>query len=626
MVASQDWRSDVGLLAALRLGVTNDFGPRQEPSTEALGWLIGLKDTDAPADLSAGDDGDASVYWAEQRLARVSRGFADDGGVIVVGDTVEDFALALAYDRLLGGASWLTTDLLDDRSTWTKQIHPATELLSSMLENQARRLAITSASKDEAYIRQLCDRLRTHEYDLIIDPSGREQMETLDRETVWPGRPSLSSGLTTLYVDEHVGLTVSLPVSIEPDGSQVALLGMEGPVPSNLLFPTSSGQVPYWYVDVAIRGSLTPKARDAPTSAISVQDGPFPEVNIRASGDGLSYSPRSMGFVASGSLLTSRVGRPRIKSPSLLAWVRAMATREGMDVRFSDAGRRAELVRSRLGTRQDLLDFATPARMSMLRAFVPLERRPRPSERDPEVVVLGVDPYLSFRAMEDRLIDASTSQVLDLVDRLTQARLLRRGLVLGCEECGRPSFVYAERLGPTYECTQCAAANPLVSSSWKRSSAEPKWFYDLHPNFRELLETNGDVVQAASSRLRGESRTYVDLSEVEFIDVETQMPVAEIDVLACADDRVLVVEAKINGKFGPKLRGPQTTKLLRVASILRADSIVLATTAPAWSPQDVAHVKREATRAMPFPLEVQVIESLGTHDSAPEAPENAAGG
>lgn len=613
MVASAHWRTDQGLLAALRLGVTADFPGRREPSTDVLTWLIDSDQDLAPSPLRAGDltSLDApQAYWADQGIVRVGRGHTQDGSVIVVGDTAEDYALALAYDRLVGNAIWLTSDLLEDDEIWNRRIRPGVQSIVFRLESQGRRLAVTSASLEDLAMQVFVERLQGADIGLVA-PSQEDGLDSRPR-TIQLRRPSLASGLTSLLVDEHIGATVSLPVTTELDGSKVALFGLDTPIPAKLLFPPSSPHVPYWYVDVSVSGDATPRARDAPIAAMPVDNSPFPAVNLRASKEGVSFSPRYMGFVASGSLLTSRIGRPRVNSRSMMAWVRAMASRDNLDVRLSDAGRRAELVRSRLGTRQEFLDFASPANLSALRAFVPRDRKPKPSERDPDTVVIGVDPYLSFPAIQQRMPQASATEALDLVDRLAAARLLRRGLILGCEDCGRPSFVYAERLGPTYECTQCSALNSLVSASWKRVAPEPTWFYDLHPNFRELLEANGDVVLLASAHIRSSGREYVDAPELEFVDRDSGLAIAEIDVVACVEDQVVIAEAKANGKFDAKQRGAKAAKLLRVASALRADRILLATTADSWNALDVTHMEHSASKLLPFPATVDVIASLGS--------------
>lgn len=69
---------------------------------------------------------------------------------------------------------------------------------------------------------------------------------------------------------------------------------------------------------------------------------------------------------------------------------------------------------------------------------------------------------------------------------------------------------------------------------------------------------------------------------------------AEVDVIASVNGKVVLVEAKVNGAFKAKERGHQTRKLLRIAEALHSDEVVLATSQPAWNELDVAHVTQQA--------------------------------
>jgi hypothetical protein len=224
--------------------------------------------------------------------------------------------------------------------------------------------------------------------------------------------------------------------------------------------------------------------------------------------------------------------------------------------------------------------------------------------------VPGLDPYLTFIAI-DRLLPGTEADTIALLDELVSTRLMRRGLVLDCAECGRPSFVAAERLGQQFECPQCAAMNDLVSRRWKEKRSEPRWFYDLYATFRELLEKHGDVVLLAAARMQRSSQTYADTPELEFFDLVTGKPVAEVDVIANVNRELVLIEAKSNGRFNSKsVRVEQTAKLLRVARALRADRIVLATTLDSWNQTDVSHMTSEGAKQEPFPIAVKVEAAL----------------
>jgi DNA-directed RNA polymerase subunit RPC12/RpoP len=612
LAAAGNWRSDLALLAALRVGVDDSTG-RAEPTESSIPWLFRPDGDGAPQELRLGDPDvspgtlDDGVFRAGQRLLPITRGYQPDPVSIVAGDTATDFALALAYDRLLGRAIWLPSSVVEPGSASWQEARRAVQRLIRDRQHHGGAIPLTSSSVSDEGLESLAERLREPEFRATwISQDGEEIPDSPAEETVAVRRPDLASGLSEFVADEHVGASVFFPVVATPEGFEEAPLGLETPIPTRLLFAEETGLVPYWYVDVQVAERATPTGRDLPSTALMVRDRPFPEVNIRSGRNGVSFSPHSQGFVPGGALLTSRLGRPRLRIPNMTAWVRMMAAQSGLHVRLSDAGRRAELVAARLGSRSQLLDLMSPSNLGLLKEFVRLDRPPR--ERDPGTVVIGVDPYLSIDAIAACLGD----QARDLVDQLVRQRLLRRGLALDCAECGRLSFVDADRVGQEFECPQCSSSNALVSDRWKRSAGEPRWFYDLYTPLRELLGAHGDVPLLASNRLRGASRSFADAPELEFVDAETGIAVAEVDVIAYADGEVVVGEAKSNGTFGArKIRAGRSAKLLRIAEALRADRLLLATSKSEWSPADIAHLSEAARRLTPFAPEVTVVCDLG---------------
>ncbi|MBN9178001.1 MAG: hypothetical protein J0I43_11630 [Microbacterium sp.] len=619
LAASSGWRSDFGLMAAMRVGVAQSesaTGARPEPTADDLGWLIRSVD-DAPASLiwnsttieTKASAGLENWFLADQRLLQVSNGYIEDRAAVVIGDTAIDFALAVAYDRLVGSGIWLPRALIDDGEAFRDQVQRATWMLATDLEGGGAHMSVSSSSEPTLYLNKVAPR--------IVDsplPPGLQSVRDRREETVRVGPPIIDGGYLEYVVDEHIGASKSIPVRTNENGSSEAISGLETPTPSELLYPLNSGWVPYWYVDIAWFGDKMPRGRDIPAHALVADEGPLPSVSLRASRESVTIDPHSMGLVMAGSFLPGRIGRPRLRGLSMMAWVEAMAGPEGLGVRLSRPGRQAELIRRRLGSRAALLDLMTPENVGMLRAFIPREKGPTSDERkaDPETVVLDdLDPFLTFEAMRT-LFGGDADATTSLVDRLTVSRLLRRGLILDCTECGRPSFVDADRVAQVYECSRCAAMNALVSARWKEKRSEPRWFYNLYAAFRELLGANGDTVLLGAAALRGSSRSYIDSPELEFYELQTGRTVAEIDVIASVNREVVLVEGKSNGKFNGKAnREDHAEKMLQVAKALRANRIVFATTMEAWSSTDVKHFEREGAKVAPFPVKIEVLARLG---------------
>ncbi len=481
--ASSAWRSDLGLLVAARAGVVDDGEQlRAEPGADVVEWAV-RREGGAPAsivhipEIAQEFGGEPPTRFdAHPGLLKVSRGLAQDMAAVIVGDTCADFALALAYDRLLGRGIWVTSTMLEDTDV-LRNLRSSLWWVSSQLEQQAAYLTVSSASLSGIDLAAANSRLQEPNYEFELRGRHREMVD--ESETVQLRAPQLDRSYTELVVEEHLGASLVLPMVATGDGTLEAMNGVESPVPSSLMYPVSSGKVPYWYVDVAFARHAAPRGRDLPASGmLAVDPGRFPEVALRASKDGVTFDPTSMGLVFGGSLLPGRLGRPRLRAPSMWAWVEGMAAAAGLGVRLSPPGRQAELVSRRLGSRDALIDLTSASTLPLLRAFIPRDKVPK--TREPGVVVVGVDPYLSFAKISELM--GSDVQALEIVDTLTAARLARRGLVLRCQECVRTSFVDADRVGQHYECPQCAAVNSLVSARWREGN-EPSWFYDLYTPF-----------------------------------------------------------------------------------------------------------------------------------------------
>ncbi|MFJ4253391.1 hypothetical protein [Microbacterium sp. NPDC090003] len=614
LAASAGWRSDLGLMVAARAGVVNDGDahPRDEPGADVLEWVI-QREGDAPASLiHTAEPAPAAAGEVPTRfdthpgLLHVSQGVSQDMAAVVVGDTGADFALAVAYDRLLGRGFWVTTAMLDAPDD-LRHLRSCLWWVTSQLEQQAAHLTVSSISLPDERVAEIAARLQEPNYE--FERLGRHREAVDESDTVQIRAPHVERSYTQLVVEEHLSTSVLLPMDATSDGALEAVNGIDCPVPSSLMYPVSSGKVPYWYVDVTFARDVAPRGRDLPAASLLAYDeGAFPEVAIRASKTGVSFNPASMGLVMGNSLLSGRLGRPRLRSLSMRAWVEGMVRPAGLGVRLSQPGRLAELVTRRLGSRNQLMEVVTAATLPMLRAFIPHEKTPKVHEAG--VVVADLDPYLSFEKMS--ALVGSDDAVVELIDTLAVARLLRRGLVLQCNDCRRTSFVDADRLGQDYECPKCAATNSLVSARW-REGIEPAWYYDLYTPFRDLLKAHGDIPVLAGAELRRQSRVYGDVPELEFFDLETTRAVAEIDLIAHVDGEVVLVEAKSSGQFAKRSRGRQTEKILRIAHALRADRVVLATSETQWNAADLAHLEQEAAKLTPFPASAAAMIGLGAH-------------
>jgi hypothetical protein len=254
--------------------------------------------------------------------------------------------------------------------------------------------------------------------------------------------------------------------------------------------------------------------------------------------------------------------------------------------------------------------------LPVLRAFQASHAESSKAYPGGEGVVLLREGYLTLTGMMQFAGEGINPGALRAgVDALAARRVLRRGLVLGCDICDRPSFIAIGSLAQLNQCPRCGAANELAQRQWRNPLEEPSWYYDLQPVAREFLADHGEVPLLLSGYLRTASHRYDDAPELELQDASGK-PVAEADLIAVSDDDLIVAEAKSNDTLAGTTRERRraAAKRVRLADVLRANQIILATTEPQWNAPSIAEIRSAVTdHTWPAGLRptVRLITGLG---------------
>ncbi|MDR6905049.1 hypothetical protein J2X63_000735 [Agromyces sp. 3263] len=596
--ATTEWDGDVALWALAKTGSPPHSEPtRPAPADEdLLDWLLDPSAGEAPEPLiwqhsresTSEIRADTWFEAASPTLTRISTGWNPVKRVLVLGDTAEDFALALALDRILGFAIWLSND-----ATSVMDAAPRLKLhLHGVLGFDASDVHVTTVSKTPADAQDALNSMTIRGQLLINDVEVTSGSSSLG---VSKALPEFGSGLSTLAIADGVGASYVVPVFESPDGTVRLAAPFEAPLPpgpeSGL--PLDQNGQPAWVVDVQISPRSMPPGRQLPAAEIVASENLATATLLRNARDGITFRAASFGFVAGNSVLHSRLARPHLRQLGLYSWVQAMARRHNLNATYSKAGQYSELVARRLGGRVRLVELAAGGQQAAFSEFRSAASPKKSSDAFPcgDGVLLGLSPYLTFAAFRRVLGSISDAPIRALLDELLRARLLRRGLVLGCEECGSPSFVSIDDLAQVYECSHCGARNDFIGAQWRRPMDEPVWHYDLHKAFRGLVDEHGMEVLRAAARVGGATDAALTTSEVVFTDADGK-PMYEIDLIAFVNGQVTVGEVKSSGNMGSgaALR-TAVKKRLDAAEILQADEVLFAT-AGAWPPSARAAIDK----------------------------------
>lgn len=573
----------------------------------AAAWLASLLSPGAPGVVEAGD---ASSALGVEGHAALVRAAAESPGAlawakapgwhpslrgltmllawpirdtywVVVGDTLDDFALGHTLSRSTHGAVWLPDSWLDPGSPFASAAHSVLSHLRAAGFNSDVQVVSTSVGTAEA-----CARLEGA-YGSFFEPP-----ETwLTARSLHDLTESVAG--TSLALERDFDRDLLLPVMRTNSGDRTLVDKLPALVPETPVV----AEIPSldWVIDVALLDDSVPRGRGLPPDCL--QGGPDPwRERIRSGRNGLAIMSSSFGFVPAGATLRQRTARPSLTIPSPQTWLTEVAGEAGLTVSTSEAGHLAGIATSLWNSRQQLAADLACFRPVFSEFLTDVSRT---DARYPQGdgVVLRKEGFLAWGAIVRALgPDTSAVEVRALVDRLVERGAVRRGYIVDCPDCGRGQFAVPDDPDFSARCDRCQARIPLLARTWRQPVHEPTWYYDLHPSVRRLVSEHGDVALLAEHHLSGSIRRGIGLPEFELR--EEGRITAEIDLLYLSPDSVLIGEAK---KFPTVARRELSKKakgLVRAARALRADMIVLAAGEPGpWDATVVARMQEEIALA-----------------------------
>lgn len=520
-------------------------------------------------------------------LTRVTRGFQRDRSrLLVIGDTADDFALAMIWDRLYGTSVWFPSEL---QPTGHGPLSSAARIALSRQARSATRwdgsVHVASCSLGNETLGEM-----TRDWQLPDEFTAGQatQAKKKRRGGVVLGLPRPSNdGVTLVAVREQYDRYVNLPVAFDDEGT------LQLPVPPPTVIPDEASLAAAlpssWQIDIEFTDERMPRGRGIDGASLVHDEDPRWDAWVRSGRDGLCVHSHRFGLVLAGSSLEATIAKPRVREHGLLPWVRQMARASGRTAEQSDAGRRAQIAERLFGGRERLIKVMASPLRTVLRHFRPEAPRTSDAYTDGHGVVLGDDGHLTYAGLEAAALGGlDTSELRGEIDQLLESGVLTRGLVLGCRGCRKPGFVAVDHLAQDNECPRCGEVSPLTQARWRQPYDEPVWHYRLHWSVAELFDQNGDVPLLLSHELRGKPRSrYTDIGEVEFAAGGTR--VAECDLIALRRGQLLVAEAKTTDTLeaNSSKRRRAADKRVKIAAALHADEIVLATTQASWQQSSI---------------------------------------
>jgi len=497
--------------------------------------------------------------------------------VVVVGSHADDFCYALALDRCGVPAAWLPEEFAFGKG----------DLADAVLQSLARGMLVGRRNWESRP--KVLRSLSMSASDLA------RVARRLQRKTSW--------GLQLqLAVVEHIDI---------PPHRQPALLDpvcfddpLEEPFAGDTMARAVPAAVPSgvrsadpwkltWWAEVTDPSHTLPSR--AILNDLVVADSPNLTTAIARCGrDGISYYSHTMGFVHAGATLQQMAERPRLRLPTVETIFHHLFAKAGFTVRESPAGRFRRFTTELWGSLASLAaDVSQSQRFALLGGWLSTAK----SGDEPGVFTSSRRRYLSLSdaMLVSGLDEAETRAVLDTY---LQRSIIRRGLVLKCGHCLHFDWYDLHEVGQSFVCHRCRTTTVVTQPTW-RGGAEPTLYYDLAEVVLQALRGNVEVPVRALTALQREAKSFAETPEVELVDAGGDQ--LEIDLLAIADGRIVIGEAKTGNALQPKARAEIAwlERFARIAGAITADEVVFATASSAWRPETTARIQQAFKSAAP---------------------------
>lgn len=474
--------------------------------------------------------------------------------VVVVGDTADDFALAMSFDRCMGPSHWLPPSLL---GADTVGILMTALGMPRQRDDRHRTIHVTSCSLDHAALEPIVARMARERgidkvrISLPVPVPNHRPLTVADTHLASRLEDELFVGGTT-----GRGIRAQLPSGVEA----------RNPV-----------QLSWWNDVVRFDHQLPP--RWPLNEHVVARSGAW-RSRARVTREGIAFHSHPLGFISGSLRLDQVVDNPRLRFLDAKDAFEVLSAEAGIELVESPAGRYTARTTELWGGLAALTsDMQRPLVRRILDAF----QSKAPSGKAPGNYILE-RRYLSVSDLQEST--RAVEELSEYVDRFLHTGLLRRGLCLACPQCGSFAWYDADDVGQNFRCVRCRTSTVIDSEVVRGAGAEPTWYYALAEVVYQACRANFNVPVLALHQVAGTSHSVLGMTdhEVRFPDDSV-----EIDLWGIVDGRIVLGEAKSVGvlEASAAKRRKKASRLRRAADSLTADILVLATAASSWSPSSV---------------------------------------
>jgi len=228
--------------------------------------------------------------------------------VTVIGSTADDFALAVALDRMYGTTIWVPAEWTEDPDLrWPVQ-HGYEDLLQAA-RRSGRPPIVTSISLSEDQLNAAVQAKWPEPIQAWNDQGNTPALDSQPPEFV-------PAEQLDLHAPSHLACTGDYDLPFTSPTRSDGRGGFEFVLPIPAHTPSSEElrgpQRPFWEVDVEVYPPRMPTGRNLSARALLADDEPYLATVLRSGRDGISFNPMSMLFVSGGATLQQSIAKPNL--------------------------------------------------------------------------------------------------------------------------------------------------------------------------------------------------------------------------------------------------------------------------------------------------------------------------
>lgn len=464
----------------------------------------------------------------------------EEGKVVVVGDTVDDYCLYYCLSRLHQNVHWLPDehlhaaqrkDALNSSRSDDEVVVPFddNESIAAGLVNEyfkgigyghdKKRIQITSHSLTK---RQLGYRKRWMARICFMNDIERHC------DMVPADKISLECVVQIIELNNHS----NQQDIVFQRGKSIGRLNTPKPKNFNVINPAEHR----WITSVHIDGFRPPAMPYLGTQVIKLNTTTH---EARSGRNELAYFCPNVGYF--GGDIDVNLVRPYLELLSDDDMFRDYFANSDYTTQLSDKGSYLKDTVSRFGSIEQTANFfrADKYRNIFDQYLVTTQDR-----SDDEIIYLSTEKrtHISFEAFR-RKLDSEEDAVI-LIDELIAKDIISRGLIFQCSRCRRAAWYSISDVSHKFTCVRCGLEQSYGHVNWK-SPAEPKWYYRLAETVYLFYESSSHLTVLALDKLRQEAPDeFHYVSETDIINPQLSRPKQEVDVLAIVRGAIVLGECK----------------------------------------------------------------------------------